>query len=122
MNGTFAVAQSAADTGAFVDGMNNLAFSADAVDGAVDFAQSTADAAVGNHIDQKILADTGPAAVIGDMAKIFLFKILEGGENGVGGRLAQSAQGGIPDGFRQFPQEGDVLGLSVSFGDLFQGL
>ena len=67
-------------------------------------------------------AGAGGAALVPDMGLVLGAEILDGAHHGVGGRLAQAAQGGIGDGIGQLFQQLDVALLALSGHDALQDL
>ena len=77
-------------------------------------AQGAATALVGDNIVQQLLAVVGGAALLLDVGLILLAEVLQGGEHGVGGSLAQAAQSGGLDVLSQGFQLFDVAFFAAS--------
>ena len=74
--------------------MNLLDFAADGGDRAVSGAKGAAAAFFRIHNKvHKLFADAGGAALVQNMGLILIAEIAQGGQNGVGGRLSQTAEG-----------------------------
>ena len=98
--------------------MGLLALAADAFHGAserADVASHTFILVYG--VGKQVHTDLGGALFLDNMRLIFISKVAQGGDHGIGGGLTEAAQGALIDVLSQLLQTLDVFRLALALGD-----